>query len=70
MDSRAFAALKVKPMLTIFKELMTGLDEADAFLAGKKIGYEVTVPPEADRNVRQEDTISTPPTEIPHFHSK
>jgi hypothetical protein len=34
-------------MSTIFDDLMTGLDEADAFLAGERAGYNVT-PPEGD----------------------
>jgi hypothetical protein len=31
-------------MTTLFEDLMTGLDEVDAFLAGKKAGYNVIHP--------------------------
>jgi putative transcriptional regulator len=32
----------------MFEDLMTGLDEVDAFLAGEKIGYKVSVPSDVD----------------------
>jgi len=35
-------------MKTIFEDLMTGLDEVDAFLAGKTTGYKVDLPAEVD----------------------
>jgi putative transcriptional regulator len=35
-------------MTTIFEDMMTGLDEVDAFLAGKNAGYKVRVPAEVD----------------------
>jgi hypothetical protein len=30
-------------MTAMFKRLMTGLDEVDAFISGKRAGYKVTV---------------------------
>jgi putative transcriptional regulator len=35
-------------MATMFNDLMTGLDEVDAFLAGKTAGYKVSLPAEVD----------------------
>jgi putative transcriptional regulator len=35
-------------MATLFEKLMTGLDEADAFLAGQRDGYKVTLPAQVD----------------------
>jgi putative transcriptional regulator len=35
-------------MTTVFADLMTGLDEVDAFLGGEKTGYRVTLPAEVD----------------------
>jgi putative transcriptional regulator len=35
-------------MSTMFEDLMTGLDEVDAFLAGEKTGNRVTLPAEVD----------------------
>jgi putative transcriptional regulator len=35
-------------MSAMFENLMTGLDEVDAFLAGEKPGYKVSVPSEVD----------------------
>jgi putative transcriptional regulator len=35
-------------MATIFNDLMSGLDEVDAFLAGKTAGYKVNLPAEVD----------------------
>jgi putative transcriptional regulator len=35
-------------MSKMFEDLMTGLDEVDAFLAGEKTGYKVSVPSEVD----------------------
>lgn len=35
-------------MTTLFKDMMTGLDEVEAFLAGEKTGYKVSVPAEVD----------------------
>jgi putative transcriptional regulator len=35
-------------MATMFKDLMNGLDEVDAFLAGQTVGYRVTLPSEVD----------------------
>ena len=35
-------------MTTIFSDLMTGLNEVDAFLAGKTAGYKVNLPAEVD----------------------
>lgn len=35
-------------MTTMFEDLMTGLNEADDFLAGKNTGYKVSVPTEVD----------------------
>jgi hypothetical protein len=35
-------------MAAIFNDLKAGLDEIDAFLAGKRIGYRVSVPAEID----------------------
>ena len=35
-------------MATIFNDLMSGLDEADAFLAGETAGYKVNLPAEVD----------------------
>jgi putative transcriptional regulator len=35
-------------MATIFDDLMSGLDEVDAFLAGKTAGYKVNLPAEVD----------------------
>lgn len=41
-------------MSTLFKDLMTGLDEVDAFLAGEKTGYKVSLPAEVDvRTIRK-----------------
>src|ERR1700733_1365707 len=34
--------------LTLFEDMKTGLDEVDAFLAGKTTGYRVTLPAEVD----------------------
>lgn len=38
-------------MTTMFKDMMNGLDEVDAFLAGEKSGYKVSVPAEVDVKV-------------------
>lgn len=35
-------------MKTAFEELMTGLDEVQAFLTGKRKGFKVHVPDETD----------------------
>ena len=35
-------------MTAMFQDLMTGLDEVDAFLAGERTGYKVTLPEEVD----------------------
>jgi putative transcriptional regulator len=35
-------------MATIFNDLMSGLDEVDAFLAGETAGYKVNLPAEVD----------------------
>jgi putative transcriptional regulator len=35
-------------MATIFNDLMSGLDEVDAFLAGETTGYKVSLPAEVD----------------------
>lgn len=35
-------------MSTLFKDMMTGLDEVEAFLTGEKTGYKVSVPAEVD----------------------
>jgi putative transcriptional regulator len=35
-------------MTTMFEDMMTGLDEVDAFLAGETTGYRVTLPAEVD----------------------
>src|SRR5665213_1501880 len=35
-------------MSKVFEDLMTGLDEVEAFLAGEKTGYKVSVPSEVD----------------------
>jgi putative transcriptional regulator len=35
-------------MTAMFKDLMTGLDEVDAYLAGERTGYKVTLPQEID----------------------
>lgn len=35
-------------MAKLFQNLMTGLHEVDAFLAGEKVGYKVTVPAQVD----------------------
>jgi putative transcriptional regulator len=35
-------------MTTIFNDLITGLNEVDAFLAGKTAGYKVNLPAEVD----------------------
>jgi hypothetical protein len=35
-------------MVKLFDDLMTGLDEVDAFLAGKTSGYKVNLPAEVD----------------------
>lgn len=35
-------------MTKMFDDLMTGLDEVDAFLAGKTAGYKVTLPTDVD----------------------
>jgi hypothetical protein len=35
-------------MTTMFIDMMTGLNEVDAFLAGEKDGYKVTVPAKID----------------------
>src|SRR5580698_1894973 len=35
-------------MTTTFEDMMSGLDELDAFLAGKTAGYKVTLPAEVD----------------------
>jgi putative transcriptional regulator len=35
-------------MVKMFEDLMTGLDEVDAFLAGKTAGYKVSLPAEVD----------------------
>jgi putative transcriptional regulator len=35
-------------MTTMFEDMMTGLDEVDAFLAGENAGYKVSVPAEVD----------------------
>ena len=38
-------------MTTMFEDMMTGLNEVDAFLAGEKTGYKVSVPAEVDVKV-------------------
>jgi putative transcriptional regulator len=38
-------------MTSMFQDLMTGLDEVDAFLSGKRVGYKVTLPDEVDVKV-------------------
>src|SRR5271167_3660818 len=38
-------------MATVFEDMMTGLDEVESFLAGKKAGYKVSVPAEVDVKV-------------------
>ena len=41
-------------MSTLFKDMMTGLDEVEDFFAGKKTGYKVSVPAEVDvKTIRQ-----------------
>ena len=35
-------------MTAMFNDLMTGLDEVDAFLSGERAGYKVTLPGEVD----------------------
>src|SRR5579871_1764607 len=41
-------------MTTMFQDLMTGLDEVDAFLAGQRAGYKVSLPEEVDvKRIRQ-----------------
>jgi putative transcriptional regulator len=41
-------------MTTMFEDLMTGLDEVDAFLGGETTGYRVSVPAEVDvKAIRQ-----------------
>jgi len=35
-------------MTKMFNDLMTGLDEVDAFLSGQRAGYKVTLPEEID----------------------
>lgn len=35
-------------MTTLFEDLMTGLNEVDAFLSGETAGYKVNVPAEVD----------------------
>jgi putative transcriptional regulator len=35
-------------MTSMFRDLMTGLDEVDAFLSGERAGYKVTLPDEVD----------------------
>ncbi len=35
-------------MSAMFEDMMTGLDEVDAFLAGEKVGYKVTLPADVD----------------------
>jgi putative transcriptional regulator len=35
-------------MTTMFEDLMTGLDEVEAFLGGETTGYKVTLPAEVD----------------------
>jgi putative transcriptional regulator len=35
-------------MATTFQDMMSGLDEVDAFLAGKMAGYKVNLPAEVD----------------------
>jgi putative transcriptional regulator len=37
-----------KAMKTIFEDLMSGLDEVDAFLGGETAGYKVNLPAEVD----------------------
>jgi putative transcriptional regulator len=42
-------------MATMFKDLMTGLDEVDAFLAGETAGYKVSLPSEVDvKSIRKQ----------------
>ncbi len=38
-------------MTAMFEDMMTGLDEVDAFLAGQRAGYKVSVPAEVDVKV-------------------
>jgi putative transcriptional regulator len=41
-------------MSSMFDDLMTGLDEVEAFLAGQKTGYKVVLPEEVDvKSIRQ-----------------
>ncbi len=41
-------------MSTMFDDMMTGLDEVEAFLAGQKDGYKVSLPSEIDvKSIRQ-----------------
>lgn len=38
-------------MTSLFEDMMTGLDEVEAFLAGERAGYKVNVPAEVDVQV-------------------
>ena len=40
--------LRIGPMTKLFEDLMTGLDQVNAFLAGETSGYKVTLPAEVD----------------------
>lgn len=41
-------------MATMFEDLMSGLDEVEAFLAGETVGYKVNLPAEVDvRGIRK-----------------
>jgi putative transcriptional regulator len=41
-------------MATIFRDMMNGLDEVDAFLNGETAGYKVNLPAEVDvKSIRQ-----------------
>jgi hypothetical protein len=35
-------------MTSMFQDLMSGLNEVDAFLSGERVGYKVTLPEEVD----------------------
>jgi uncharacterized membrane protein YagU involved in acid resistance len=47
-----------------FQDLTNGLDEVEAFVAGERTGYEVTLPPEAEVESMAESCEMNPPRHV------
>jgi putative transcriptional regulator len=54
MANAIFYEVRELAMATMFEDLKAGLDEVDAFLAGSRSGYKVSVPSEIDvKSIRE-----------------